>query len=363
MTIRNCRICGYKKLIKIGSLGDIPISDFTEIPFPECKKYPLTLLYCPECTLLQLANNTNRELMYKNYWYESGINQAVVNDLKEIAQYGKGVHIDIACNDGTLLKYSNATVKIGVDPSNIRPEYLDQKDSFINDYWENVFTAKADTITAIACLYDLPDPNKFILNVARHLNDDGVFISQFQPLERMIELNDLGNICHEHLEYYSYKSLVYLFERNGLEIFKVEKNGINGGSYRLFARHFQKPSIQFPEKIYKSKQLKDFFKRIEDNKKKMVEFVKTHRVVGFGASTKAGTIVNYYGIGPDVVVDANPKKKYKFTNWGAIIVDQIPEDTEYLWVFPYGFIDYFIKKEKDYKRAWITSIPEFKIIC
>ncbi len=367
MKIKACRICHNKELIKIGSLGNIAISDFTDIP-SEGTKYPLELVYCERCTLLQLAHNTPRDLLYKNYWYESHINPVVVNDLKEIAKLCKGNLIDIGGNDGTLLKYATqCTDRICVDPSDIIPD-----DFFkVKCYWEEFrfrgIPDSFDTITAIACLYDLPDPNKFMENIKRHLKSDGVFISQLQTLSPMIELNDVGNICHEHLEYYSYKSLMYLFEQNGLEIFKVENNSMNGGSYRIFARHFTKGSIEYPEKEYGVKELKAFMKRIEENKEKIREFTKkfiygTKIIInGYGASTKMGTITQYYNLSTIFVVDANPKKIGKYTNTGSLIIDKIPEGTEYLWVFPYGFIDYFKKKEKGYKGKWITTIPEFKI--
>lgn len=357
MRIKNCRICHNNKLTHIGSLDNISISNFTKTLKPG-KKYPLETTYCQDCTLLQLAHNTPRQLLYKNYWYQSHINQVIVENLKEIAKHCKGVHIDIAANDGTLLKHSGAETKIAVDPSNIKPGGF----NWIRDYWENVTTISADTITAIACLYDLPSPNKFIRNVVSHLKRSGVFIAQLMTLRPFIENNDVGNICHEHLLYFSYKSLVRLFEQNGLEIFKVEENEMNGGSYRLFARHRQKGSIKFREKTYTLRQLKAFFKKVEDNKNKMIKFMKNHPVVGYGASTKMGTIVQYYGITPKVIVDANPDKIGKYTVSGALVVDKIPNDAKYLWVFPYGFIDYFKEKEKNYKGKWITTIPEFKII-
>ena len=357
MKILQCRICNNNKLIKIGSIGKIAISDFTSRP-TKAKKYPLTLVYCEECALLQMAHNTPRNLLYTNYWYQSHINPIIVKNLQEIARYGRGVHIDIAANDGTLLKASKAKVKIAVDPSNIKPDGF----KWIKDYWENVKTVKADTITAIACLYDLPNPNKFIKNVKVHLHPQGIFIAQLMTLQPFIENNDVGNICHEHLLYFSFKSLVRLYEHNGLEIYKIEQNGVNGGSYRIFARHKQKGSIIFKEKTYGVKELKEFFERVEINRSKMIEFMKTHKVVGFGASTKMGTIVQYYKASPKVIVDANPVKIGKYTVNGAIIVNKIPKGTEYLWVFPYGFMDYFKKKEKNYKGKWVTTIPNFKII-
>src|SRR3990167_2562353 len=103
-------------------------------------------------------------------------------------------------------------------------------------------------------------------------------------LKPMIQKNDLGNLCHEHLEFYSYPSLVYLFEKNGLEIFKVEENSINGGSYRLFARKLRKGSIKYKEPKL-DYQL--FAKRIELNRKKCLDFIrgevkKGKSVYGYG---------------------------------------------------------------------------------
>src|SRR3989344_7475667 len=121
MRVKRCRICDNNKLIKIGSLGSISISNFTKTPMIG-NKYPLELIYCNDCALLQLAHNTPRRLLFKNYWYQSHINPIIVEDLKEIARECKGVHIDIAANDGTLLKYSRAKIKIAVYPSNIRPD-------------------------------------------------------------------------------------------------------------------------------------------------------------------------------------------------------------------------------------------------
>lgn len=361
MKILKCRICNHKKLIPIGSLGKIAISNFTKIP-NKGKRYPLELTYCENCALLQLVHDTPRKLLFKNYWYQSHINQVIASDLKEIGRLCKGVHIDIAANDGTLLKHSKAKVKIAVDPSNIKPKGF----TWIQDYWENVATKKADTITAIACLYALPNPNKFMKNVKNHLKPNGIFIAQLMTLHPFIKNNDVGNMCHEHLFYFSYKSLVRLHEQNGLEIYKVEKNKINGGSYRIFARHYQKGSIKFKEKEYKIHELKVFFRTIKRNKKDLLKFLKGKSVYGYGASTKANTILQYYGINNRLlkaVIDINPDKLKKYTVETNIpITDKIPNDCEYLWVFPYGFLDYFKKKEKKYKGKWITSIPRFKII-
>ena len=114
--------------------------------------------------------------------------------------------------------------------------------------------------------YDLEEPNRFIKDAADSLHDKGIFIAQLMCLKTMIQKNDLGNICHEHIEFYSLKSLKFLFEKNGLEIFKIEENDINGGSYRIYCRKYKNGSIQLKsENVLKL--MKGFIKRVRENKK------------------------------------------------------------------------------------------------
>ena len=95
----------------------------------------------------------------------------------------------------------------------------------------------------------------------------------------MFKTNDLGNICHEHLEYYSYKSLKYLFEKNGLKIFKMSENKINGGSYRIYCKKNIKRSIKYKEKTNYSEIIK-FVNRVKQNKQKTLKFIKQNIQLG-----------------------------------------------------------------------------------
>ena len=114
--------------------------------------------------------------------------------------------------------------------------------------------------------YDLEDPNKFISDIEKVLDDKGIFIAQLMCLRSMLDTTDLGNICHEHLEFYSYETLKFMFERNNLEIFKISENKINAGSYRIFARKFKKGSINFKEDV-SNRKIKEFIKNVENSKK------------------------------------------------------------------------------------------------
>src|SRR5262249_41427702 len=146
------------------------------------------------------------------------------------------VFLDIGANDGTMLKsLKGRAVRVGCEPAtNLLDELRTNAEHVIGEFWtkenyDKLGIPKAKVITAIGMFYDMEDPNQFIRDAAKVLAPDGIFIAQLMTLKPMLEKNDVGNICHEHLEYYAYKSLKHLFESNGLEIFKVEENDINGG--------------------------------------------------------------------------------------------------------------------------------------
>src|SRR5207249_3007260 len=154
-------------------------------------------------------------------------------------------------------------------------------DVVIHDFWSAARwqgaaaqhgLGKAKVVTAIAILYALEDPNAFMRDVREALADDGVFVAQLMCLGPMLENNDLGNICHEHLEYYSVQSIEQLLEAHGLEMFKIEKNAVNGGSYRIFARHARGEALVFAE-AYTPADVHEFARRVDANRERCVRFI------------------------------------------------------------------------------------------
>jgi len=235
---------------------------------------------------------------------------------------------------------------------------------------------KPKIITAIGMFYDLENPNKFIKDAALTLHNDGIFIAQLMCLKSMIDQNDIGNICHEHIEFYSLKSLKYLFENNGLEIFKIEENDINGGSYRIYCRKFLKGSIQLPHENVK-KMMNSFVKRVQLNKNKTIKFIKKQHNSGkkiflYGASTKGNTILQYYGLDKKFIpyaAEKSPSKWGKFTVGTGIKI--ISEDKarklkpDFFFVTPWAFINEFKKREVKWLKhggKFIIPFPKLKII-
>lgn len=386
-----CRQCSSVDMTKQFSLGKLYVSDFINPDdHKELNKAPLTLVKCDNCSLVQLSHTAPQELMYTgNYWYKSGLNPVIVKDLKDIVdkivdkiKISKGdIWLDIGANDGTLLSFvPNTFFTSAVEPAeNLQAELEKKSDHVIPLMWENiVFKKKCKVITAIGMFYDTDRPNIFIRKVKHALADNGIFVAQLMTLAPMLRMNDVSNICHEHIEYYSYETLVNLFEDNGLEIFEVKKNSINGGSYRIFARHYRKGSskrIKLGE-TWDRLDLERFWNEINVNKKKTVDFIKQvvadgRKVYGYGASTKGNTILQWYGLGPDQITgiaDKNPDKWGKLTvgsNIPIVSEKEAREEADYLFVLPYAFLEEFMVREYKFRKRggkFIVSIPVFQIL-
>ena len=396
--ITHCLLCKNKNLKEIFSLGNLFISNFVKKDFIyRSLKAPLTLQYCKKCTLIQLSHIAPQELMYKKfYWYKSGITSTMRKQLKDIYKSSlkhvkllkNDVVLDIGANDGTLLRYfkSKKIKTIGCEPAKNLEKELKRNCNFVlNDFWSKrkldkliskKKLKKPKIITAIGMFYDLEDPNTFIKDAADTLDDDGIFIAQLMCLNSMVKKNDLGNICHEHIEFYSHKSLKYLFETNGLEIFKIEENEVNGGSYRIFCRKLNKGSIKLKyENVLGS--VKSFYKRIKLNKIKTVRFIKKElkknkKIFLYGASTKGNTVLQYYNLNNKIIpyaAERSPAKWGRYTVGTGIKIISEKEarklNPDYFFVTPWGFIKEFIIREKKWRKKggkFILPFPKFKII-
>ena len=396
--VKKCLLCKNNNLKRIFSLGNLFISNFVnKNNIYKGLKAPLTLMYCSKCTLLQLSHIAPQEIMYKKfYWYRSGVTATMRDALKDIYKsslkninlHKNDVVLDIGANDGTLLKYyGDKNLKtIGCEPAKNLTSKLKKNCNYVlNDYWsykklnkilKEKKLKKPKIITAIGMFYDLENPNKFIKDSALALDEKGIFIAQLMCLKSMIDKNDIGNICHEHLEFYSLKSLKYLFESNGLEIFKIEENDINGGSYRIFCRKFNKGSIKLPkENVLTS--VKKFVKRVKMNKSITMKFInkeikKGKKIFLYGASTKGNTVLQYYNINSNKIPFASersPEKWGKYTiGTGVKIISETEArklNPDYFFVTPWGFINEFVKRESAWLKKggkFILPFPRFKII-
>jgi NDP-4-keto-2,6-dideoxyhexose 3-C-methyltransferase len=411
-----CRVCGNRNLVPILSLGELYVSDFLgDQEGDKSFKAPLELILCNAkdggCGLLQLRHTVSHEVMYRNYWYRSGMNKTMTDELCGIAAKveslvklspGDSV-IDIGANDGTLLRgYTRVGVRlIGYEPAKNLKQYNSVgttrifEDFFNAAAWRKAFgDAKAKAITAIAMFYDLEDPNQFVAEIAECLGDDGVFIVQQSYLPLMLKTNELGNICHEHLEYYSLLSIENLLSRHNLEVVDVELNDINGGSFRTYIRHKgkgEKVSIpigadirvaalrEYEKKLGlgDKKVYEDFVSRVEKIKESVMSFLakelaRGKKVYVYGASTKGNTVLQYFKLDHSMIgaaAERNPDKWGKKTVGTMIpIISEAQaraEKPDYFLVLPWHFLREFREREKEFFARggrFIVPFPEFRVL-
>lgn len=230
-TCTSCRVCGSTDLIHVFSLGEQYVSDFVNVkdfrPHLLSAKCPITLELCRHCSLLQAKHSPHKELLYRrHYWYRSGTTATMRAALKDVALAAERVAklkpgdvvLDIGSNDGTLLRsYSvDGLYRIGVEPaSNLVEDGCRGIDLLINNFWSASLLKelRPRVITACGMLYDLENPNQFIKDVVIALAPNGVFIAQLMCLRNMLNVGDIGNLAHEHLEFYSLASLNYMLHQ------------------------------------------------------------------------------------------------------------------------------------------------------
>ncbi|MBI5122703.1 methyltransferase domain-containing protein [Candidatus Roizmanbacteria bacterium] len=403
-----CRICKSKKLIPIFSIGKQFLADFS-INTQKTQSFPLDLILCESCSLVQLAHTTPPHLLYtENYGYQSGINNSMQQELKNIVETTLKIQpldkddiaIDIGANDGTLLNcYPSSVTKIGFEPVKKFSKFpSNKKNIIISDFFnykafskqlDNKFKEKqAKIITAISMFYDLEHPNEFIVDIVKLLDKKGVFVIQQNYLAEMIKQNAFDNIVHEHLEYYSLHSLEYLLKKHNLEVFDVLVNNTNGGSFRTYIGFIGEHKKNLKnlnamrkneEKmmLYKKEGYMSFVNKIKSIKKQLRAFIKKENKKGkkiylYGASTRGNTLLQFCSLDNSHIAAAVERNSEK---WGKMFVSvSIPiiseeqarkEKPDYMLVLPWFFKKEFLQREQEYLKQgghFIFPLPEFEVI-
>ena len=372
--VKNCLLCKSNKLTNIFKVNEISLTGvFPKIEEDDPIKTPINLNICNECSNLQIAEIVEKELMFNNYWYRSGTTKSMVNHFENILNAIKkiknnGTLLDIGCNDCTFLEIVNKNKYdgYGIEPSVAYDDrkILDNK-KIANDFFPtkkkwSLDVSKFDVITAISMFYDVEDPNKFLLECKKRLNENGLLLIEVNYAKTFLERKNVDMLGQEHLIFYFIKTFQETIKKVGLHINDAELNEMNGGnivfmcgakdyqSDRLLKLiHEEKKFIQdfkflsFQENVdLDFKKLKDKIKKINLNKKKLKIY---------GASTRGAFICQYLKLSNehfDCAVDIQLNKNGRRIP-GTNIKIEMEKDTEvpdtYL-ILPYQFLDEFIKK-------------------
>lgn len=388
--IEKCRACNSSKVELVFDLGEQVLTGVFKPDFlDDISSGPVSLISCRECHLVQMQYSYPLEEMYnEGYGYQSGLTTYMSLHLKGVLDFAmekvslnKGDNVlDIGCNDGTLLNHYPRGIYnlIGIDP--VAKKYLDrypQDARVVTEFFsaENYFTIttnKAKIVTSISMFYDLEEPVKFARSIARVLSDDGVWVFEQSYLPAMLRTNSYDTICQEHVEYYSLAAIQYILNQAGLTIIDASQNEVNGGSVRLAACHrdsdlASKVSAEAAwlieqEKnhdIFSNQPWIDFQRNVCRQKKDLINLLSELKkagktVFGYGASTKGNVILQYCGIGPELlplIGDITPSKDGVYTPGSKIQVVSMDKakamKPDYFLVLPWGFRGDILLRERE----------------
>jgi cyclopropane fatty-acyl-phospholipid synthase-like methyltransferase len=407
--IDHCRICKSNHLTAILDLGMQSLTGiFPPATKPEIESGPLKLIKCDECHLVQLEHNFDLSKLYgENYGYRSGLNQSMVDHLREkvskilkLVEIEKGdIVLDIGANDGTTLgSYPDRTLRfVGMDPTGAKfKKYYKSDIELIPDFFSaKAFTQhlgagkKAKIITSIAMFYDLEDPIDFAKQIASVLDTDGVWVFEQSYLPLMVEALAYDTICHEHLEYYGLYQIQKIVDSAGLRLVDVEFNKTNGGSFSVTVSHKNGAlksndtviGAALKEEVAHGYQSLELYKKFEldtqNHREKLTQ--KIHdlksqgaRIHGYGASTKGNVILQYCGFTTadlEVVAEVNEEKFGRVTPGTRIPItseakSKAMNPSHYL-VLPWHFRQGIVNRERSYTEQGgklIFPLPQIEVI-
>lgn len=409
--ITSCRACKNSSFVSVLDLGKTPpANSFLETIDKRAPDkefwFPLKVLLCKNCSLLQLKHVVSPKLLFDNYVYVSSTNKAFTKHFKDFSEnvvamltLKKGnLIIDIGSNDGILLKpfKSQGMRVLGIEPAKDIAKRANQNgiktiQKFFSPKLAKAIVKKygpAKVVTANNVFAHIDDLDKVIIGVKILLEDDGVFIIEVPYLVDFLRKNLFDTVYHEHLSYFAIHPLKGLFERLGMKIFAVRKVRSHGGSIRVFVKKNSRKykvnssvsryiGLERELKLHTLIPYRLLSKRIENNKKKLKNLLlslkrQRKQIVGYGAPAKGNTLLNYFGISKrvlDYIVDDSVYKQGLYTP-GTHIPVVAPralyrDQPDYILILAWNFAQPIMKTHQEYKRlggAFIIPVPYPKII-
>lgn len=387
----SCRICRSNDILSFLDLGFHPHSDQFRVSLDQTEfSYPLRLMACRECGLVQLDCVVPPEDLYqKDYLYESSITRTGDRHWTEFASTvaskiglarGDGV-IDIGSNDGTLLsKFRDLGMTVcGVDPcTEIAQIAVGRGIPTINDF----ATAKA-----LQLARDHVGPPKLVTgaNVFAHIDDlhslmaavasmlgDGVFVFESPYFEDFFQGLQYDTVYHQHLSYLSLRPLVPFFEKYGLTVFDVDRTPMHGGSFRVYAGRGRKPTpavaAMLERETWTDADLLAFAGKVRENRDALFELIYSlwkdgKTIAAVSCPAKGQTLLNYTGIGRFLrfATDKSRLKQGRYTPGTHIKIyddnELIERQPDYALLLAWNFADEIIRNNQAFKGKWIIPIP------
>jgi SAM-dependent methyltransferase len=406
--VKPCRFCQTPLSQVFADLGSTPLANSyrSEAELGEMEPfYPLRAMVCESCFLVQLDEYETPDVIFSEYAYFSSYSDSWLDHSRRyvemaIERFGLGGDshvIEVASNDGYLLQYflERDVPVLGIEPAANVAEVAEANGIRTAVKFFGRATARevaatmlADLIIANNVLAHVPDLNDFVAGMKVVLAPEGTITVEFPHLMRLIEKNEFDTIYHEHFSYFSFLTVQRVFEAHGLKLYDVEELPTHGGSLRIYGRHAEdesKPVTERAEELSEREReagfesietYLDFAEGVKAAKWELLEFLigarrAGKRVVAYGAPAKGNTLLNYCGVGTDLLeftVDRNPHKQGRYLP-GTHIPIRDPEairdaKPDLILILPWNLreeISEQLSYVKDWGGRFVVRTPELEV--
>ena len=368
--------------------------------------YPLHVLVCENCFLVQLEEYVSPQHIFSDYAYFSSYSTSWVAHAKKYCQMiterlklgPKSLAVEIASNDGYLLQHFGplGVPVLGIEPAANVAEVARQKgiSTHVGFFGTKLATQlaganqKADLIVANNVLAHVPNINDFVAGIQCLLKADGIATLEFPHIAQLIAQNQFDTIYHEHFSYLSASIVQRIALAHGLRMVDVEELSTHGGSLRVYLAHVTSshPTQQGVEELFERENrlgLRSldgyalFPEQVKKTKRELLHFLisaknQGKRICGYGAPGKGNTLLNYCGIGTDFLdftVDRNPRKHGRYTPGMHIPIKPVEEidafRPDYILILPWNLRDEIVEQMKHVKNwgaKFVVPIPTVSVI-
>lgn len=403
----DCLIC-KSPIEPFMSFGKMPVANGFLTPDQFASEYffELKVGFCPNCGMVQLTELLEREKMFhEEYAFFSSTSARMAVHFREFADLVMKDYLkspdpfvaEIGSNDGIMLQhFANVGIRhLGVEPSaNVAQAAIERGVNTICKFFDADLAlairdeyGPADVILGANVMCHIPYLHSVIKGVDLLLKPTGILIFEDPYLGDIIEKTAYDQIYDEHAFYFSLASIGYLFEQHGLEVVDIMPQNVHGGSMRYVIAHQGtrgKSAVVARQRakegalgLHRSETYDQLRRKIERSRDKLMELLhdlkyQGQRVVGYGATSKSTTVINYCGITPDLIAfisDTTPIKQGKFSPGAHIPVRPDREFVEnypdYALLFAWNHAEEIMAKEQNFRTSggkWIVYVPRVKVL-